>query len=69
MDQAMAATLAAISIPTPPSKTGNLIFIFAGCWLILSCHQYFDITNYIIILPDITIVNYTEKRCVVEIPW
>lgn len=25
MDQAMAATLAAISIPTPPSKTGNLI--------------------------------------------
>lgn len=25
MDQAMAATLAAISIPTPPGKTGNLI--------------------------------------------
>jgi hypothetical protein len=24
MDQAMAATLAAISIPTPPSKTGTV---------------------------------------------
>jgi hypothetical protein len=28
LDQAVAATLAAISIPTPPSKTGNLILSF-----------------------------------------
>jgi hypothetical protein len=28
LDQAMAATLAAISIPTPPGKTGNLMVRF-----------------------------------------
>jgi hypothetical protein len=39
MDQAMAATLAAISIPTPPSKTGNLMI--DGVNVLVYCLSYY----------------------------